>query len=150
MAFIALDLETILSKLDKLESDRKPDWGSMSAQRMVEHLSEMMLMAIGIGDFKIALTEEKATSMQRFLDTDKPMAKGIEVPLAPKETPLKHDELATAIDDFVDKWLAFEEYYEENPTVTNIHPYYGNLDVSQWKKLHAKHLTHHFEQFGLI
>lgn len=150
MAFIDLDLENILSKLDKLDANQAPNWGSMSAQRMVEHMAEMMQMAIGIGDFKIALPEEKIASMQRFLDTDKPMARGIEVDIAPKEAELKHNELATAIDDFVDKWLAFEEYYQENPEARNIHPYYGNLDESQWRKLHAKHLTHHFEQFGLM
>jgi RIO-like serine/threonine protein kinase len=27
---------------------------------------------------------------------------------------------------------------------------YGDLNFDQWCQLHAKHFTHHFEQFGLI
>ncbi|MFZ9657445.1 MAG: DUF1569 domain-containing protein, partial [Crocinitomicaceae bacterium] len=49
-----------------------------------------------------------------------------------------------------DAFLAFTEYYEENPSQTHLHPFYGNLNATQWARLHTKHFAHHFEQFGLI
>lgn len=150
MEFITLELENLITLLDKLEADSKPEWGSMSAQRMVEHLSEMIDMSIGKGNYTFLGSEEKLESMQRFLDSDKPMARGIAVEFAPSDSELKHSELELAIDDFVDKWLSFEEYYNENPSNMNLHPFYGNLDEKKWRRLHSKHFTHHFQQFNLV
>jgi hypothetical protein len=66
------------------------------------------------------------------------------------ETPLRNDELETAIDEFTDAFLSFEEWYEEDGGRTAVHPFYGGLNFSQWQRLHTKHFSHHFEQFGLI
>lgn len=148
--FIELELGTILEKLNNLSADTKPKWGNISAQRMVEHLSEMIEMSIGIGEFTFLGDKDKIESMQRFLDTDKPMARGIVVPFAPTSWSLKHEELELAVDDFIDKWLLFEEYYTEQPATTNLHPFYGDLDEKKWRRLHLKHFSHHFNQFGLI
>lgn len=150
MEFVSVDLATLISSLDKLSVDKKAAWGNMSAQRMVEHLTEMIQMSVGKGDYKLLITEDKIESMQRFLASDKPMAKGIVVDLAPNNSPLKHEELELAIDDFIDNWLSFEEYYEENPNNTNLHPFYGELNEEKWRMLHSKHFTHHFQQFELI
>ncbi len=150
MEFVSLELETLINVLDKLDANKKALWGKMSAQQMVEHLTEMIQMSVGKGDFKQITPDDKLESMLRFLDSDKPMAKGIEVEFASKNPELKHEELELAIDDFIDNWLSFEEYYEEYPTNTNLHPYYGKLNEENWRKLHSKHFTHHFQQFGLI
>jgi hypothetical protein len=88
--------------------------------------------------------------MQAWLETDKPMAKDVQVSFATPETPLRNDELETAIDEFTDAFLSFEEWYEEDASRTALHPFYGQLNYSQWQRLHTKHFTHHFEQFGLI
>ena len=55
-----------------------------------------------------------------------------------------------AVDEFIETFLYFEEIYEMNPELTEIHPFYGPLNYEQWQKLNAKHLTHHFKQFELI
>jgi hypothetical protein len=57
--------------------------------------------------------------------------------------------LELAIDEFVDEWLDFEQHFETEGQVET-HPYYGSLNKELWLKLHSKHFTHHFEQFGLI
>lgn len=150
MEFVSLDLETLISTLDKLKADKKAVWGKMTAQRMVEHLTELIQMSVGKGEYTLLIPEEKIESMQRFLESDKPMAKGITVDLAPANFELKHEELELAIDDFVDTWLSFEEYYEENPSNTNLHPYYGELNEEKWRMMHSKHFTHHFQQFEII
>ncbi len=150
MEFIEANIETILPILDKLTADTKPLWGSMSAQRMVEHLTDTVKIATGENPQKLEIDEEKIPRMLAFLDSDKPMAQNIEVPFAKLGTELRHEELELAIDELVDTLLHFEELYEDNPSLAEVHPFYGPLNYEQWTRLNAKHLTHHFTQFGLI
>jgi hypothetical protein len=148
--FITTELETILSHLNKLTADQSPLWGNMSAQRMVEHLTDTLRIATGKNPQDLLVPEEKIDKMVAFLESDKPMALNIEVPFATPEMKLRNEEIELAIDELVDEWLQFEELYENNPNHTEIHPYYGPLNGQQWMRLNAKHLTHHFKQFGLI
>jgi|TARA_R110000737_G_scaffold344050_1_gene370781 oxepin-CoA hydrolase/3-oxo-5,6-dehydrosuberyl-CoA semialdehyde dehydrogenase len=144
------NLENILKTLDKLSEDKKPAWGEMSAQRMVEHLSDTICIANGKNPQPLAIHEDKIEKMQGFLETDKPMARNIEVPFAGKNVKLRNEELSTAIDEFAEEWLLFEDVFESNPNHTARHSFYGDLNYRQWKLLNDKHLNHHFEQFGLI
>jgi hypothetical protein len=146
----SLALEPLLAQLCKLNSNTTPVWGQMQPQRMVEHLADALYMSVGKGDFKIEVSEDRIERMQAWLETDKPMAKDVQVSFATPETPLRNDELETAIDEFTDAFLTFEEWYEENEQRTAVHPFYGNLNYTQWQRLHSKHFAHHFEQFGLI
>ncbi len=148
--FVEVNLESILSYLDKLNPEAVPSWGEMNAQRMVEHLSDAVRISSGENPQKILVPEEKLESMLRFLQSDKPIARNIEVPFASKETPLRNEEFELAVDELVDVWLAFEEHYSENEAKTEIHPFYGPLNLEGWQRLHSKHFTHHFEQFNLI
>jgi hypothetical protein len=149
MEFIELDISEIIQKLDKLKPDSKPLWGNMSAQRMVEHLTDTIKIASGKTKFPLEIPEDKIEKMQAFLESDKPMARNIEVPFAKKDTELRHEEIELAIDEFLLEWIDFEEHFAEDENRTEPHPYYGNLNFEQWSRLHAKHLTHHFEQFGI-
>ncbi len=148
--FIEIDLETVLGYLDKLSAADKPQWGSMSAQRMVEHLTDTLRIATGKNPEKQIVPDEKLESMLRFLDSEKPMARGMEVGFAPKDAKLRNEELELAVDEFVEEWLDFEAHYADDPNRTEVHPYYGPINYEQWTKLHRKHFTHHFEQFNLL
>jgi hypothetical protein len=148
--FVATELEVVLPILDKLTETTPAVWGTMTPQRMVEHLVDVIRIATGENPQDLLMEEEKIPSMLRFLDSDKPMARDIQVPFATKEMPLRNEELALAIDEYTEAWISLEELFETNPAFTSVHPYYGSLNFDQWKRLHAKHLTHHFNQFGLL
>jgi len=145
-----LDLEAMLAQLSALKPNTTPSWGQMSPQRMVEHLADALYMSMGQGDFTLEVPEERIERMQAWLESDKPMAKDVQVSFATPQTPLRNDELETAIDEFTDAFLSFLEHYEENESATALHPFYGQLNYAQWQRLHTKHFAHHFEQFGLI
>ena len=145
-----LDLEAMLAQLNQLSLNTTPAWGQMSPQRMVEHLADALYMSVGEGNYALEVPQERIERMQAWLETDKPMAKDIQVSFATPETPLRNDELETAIDEFTDAFLSFLEHYEENENATALHPFYGQLNYTQWQRLHTKHFSHHFEQFGLI
>lgn len=148
--FIENDLGIFLQKLDTLQEETKPNWGSMHPQRMVEHLTDTLKIAVGENKQALVIPEDKLPGMLRFLDSEKEMMKNIEVPFAKKDTPLRNEELALAIDEFTDAYLNYLEYYEINPNQTQVHAYYGSLNFDQWNRLNRKHITHHFKQFGLI
>lgn len=150
MKFIATDLETLLPYFDKLKPETKPLWGHMSAQRMIEHLTDTLRIATGETPYPMEIPEERIERMVAFIDSDKPIAQGLKVSFAPENVPLRHAEIELAIDEYVDVWLDLETLYTVTPGLKNTHPYYGPLDFEQWKKLHSKHLTHHFTQFGLL
>ncbi len=151
MSFISLDLENLLTALNKLQPTAKPKWGKMSAQRMVEHLSESIALSMDKNHgYALQIPKEKIEAMQTFLAGDKPFLPNFKVIFAPESAPLKHDELELAIDEFVDVWLSFEDYASEQDDSVVLHPYYGELTVEQWTRMHQKHITHHFEQFELI
>ena len=145
-----MELETMLSILNRLSSSKTPLWCKMNAQEMVEHLSDMLMMSRGTGNFTIDVDAETIARRQQFLSSDKEMAKNIAVPFTKDIIELRHDELELALDEFADEWINFTEYYESNPSASVIHPYYGDLDYNLWLKMHDKHFTHHFKQFGLI
>lgn len=150
MNFIAADLSEFLILLEKLSADTTPNWGKMSPQRMVEHLTDGIKMSMGKGDFALEIPEDRVSKMLLFLDSDKPMAQNIQVSFALEDTPLRNLDLDEAIDEFTLAWVDFEELYENDPSFNAIHPYYGSLNYNQWLRLHSKHFTHHFNQFGLI
>ncbi|MEN9994672.1 MAG: hypothetical protein RL762_1329 [Bacteroidota bacterium] len=145
-----LDLEAMLAQLSTLQAHTTPNWGQMSPQRMVEHLADALYISMGQGDYSLEVPEERIERMQAWLDSDKPMAKDVQVSFATPTTPLRNDELETAIDEFTDAFLSFLEHYEENENASALHPFYGQLNYAQWQRLHTKHFAHHFEQFGLL
>ena len=147
--FVKADLEEILQLLNKLEEDVQPKWGKLTPQEMVEHLTDSLKLASGAIKQKLITPSEKIESMQHFLETDKEMIKNIKLPFAAKERVLRNENLSDAIDEFVEHWLAYESHFESGNT-TELHPFYGELNFSQWQKFNSKHLTHHFKQFDIF
>ena len=145
-----MELVTLLDALDRLTISKKPVWGKMTAQEMVEHLSDLLIMSRGLNNFTLNENEETIARRQQFLYSDEEMARNIAIPLRKDIIELRHNELALSIDEFTIEWLNFIEYYEENPGVTETHPYYGEMDFEKWGKFHVKHFKHHFQQFELI
>ena len=151
MSFISMELEDLLNALNKLSENTTPSWGTMSAQRMVEHLNESIYISMN-PDHGVALQipTDKIEAMQTFLASDKPIMQNFKAIFAPENAPLKHTEIELAIDEFIDAWLEFEDYAQSNPERNVLHPYYGELTTEQWIRMHQKHFTHHFTQFGIL
>lgn len=151
MDFNNVQLEDILKKLDELEPNTKPKWGKMSAQRMVEHLTDTLDLAIAnIENVVLEIPEDKVSKAQGFIHSEHPMPKNFEATFAPSDKGTRNDSIDLAIDEFAMKWVDFENYFESNPEQKTLHPNFGELDLELWRKLNAKHIKHHFEQFGLI
>lgn len=150
MEFLAPTLETAVEYMNRLESNTTPLWGNFRSQAMIEHLSDTVALALGEHSYPLSIPEDKIEKAQSFIDSDKEMPKNFSVSFVNIDAALRNADIALAIDEFVLIWLKFEEFFTENPTIKTLHPNFGELNYSQWKRLHSKHLTHHFQQFGLI
>jgi len=149
MDFIQPDLAAFLPCLNKLRADAKPLWGKMTAQHMVEHLTDVVRIGSDPHDSPLAVPEEQVEAMQAFLYSDEPIAKNIPNPAVREDYVCRNADLPQAIEELSEAWTAYEAYYQANPTAKVLHPMFGDLDKKGWDRMHAKHFTHHFTQFGV-
>jgi len=149
MPFIAWDLPEILVRLNKLSPSTTPLWGTFTAQQMVEHLIDGLSMSIGKLKIPLEVSLERAEKSKQFLYSDAPFGHDIKVNFVDINNPMRYDDLDLAIDELSLAFLAFTEYNEVNPDQLHLHPYFGLLTHEEWRLLHQKHFTHHFEQFGI-
>ncbi len=149
MNYIEPKLEIALKYLDQLHPETKPSWGSLSAQEMVEHLTDTLRIANGKSHFPLVTPEKHQEKSIEFLMSNSPIQKDLQASFAPEERTLRNENISDAIDEFTEEWISFEEHYEDN-TKRELHPYFGKLNFEEWQQLNKKHLSHHFLQFGLI
>ena len=149
--FIELSKVNILSYLNQLNKKQKPDWGNMSSQRMIEHLSDIVLISRSLNhEFSLKINPEKIERAQDFIISDKPLPRNVKVSFASEENKIRNENISKAILEFESEWGKYQEFFKSNPNVKTLHPYFGKLDFKLWNLLHAKHFTHHFIQFDLL
>jgi hypothetical protein len=149
MPFIEPTLSAFLEKIRIINDSSIALWGEMSAQRMIEHLSDSLKLSIKDHQFKQLIPEDKVAKAQNFLNTEHPMPKNFKVEFATPGTPLRTANIDSAIKEFEASWKDFETFFNEHPNAKTLHPNFGHLSHEQWLKLHSKHFTHHLEQFGI-
>lgn len=150
MKFIDSNLETVLPYFDKLSADTKPLWGSMNAQQMVEHLVHTIEMALGKHKYELEIKSSEFDNLRAFILSDKPLPRNFQAVFAPKNPKLKFEEIELAVDAYCEAWIDLENLAQADPKIEFLHPHFGPLNYELFKRLHEKHLTHHFTQFGLI
>lgn len=149
MQFIEPTLDTIVSKLEQLHADSKPLWGQMSAQRMVEHLTDTFILCRGNHSIPLQIPADKVQRAQDFLKSDAPMPKDFNAIFAPSNEPIRNSNFTEAIEELKTEWTKFIAFFEGHNNQKTLHPYFGELDFELWKRMHSKHITHHLEQFSI-
>jgi len=140
-------VDELMSRIDKLQPSAQRQWGKMDVAQMMAHCSAALDMASGrvnppriligrlIGSFlKSVYTNERPFSPNS--PTDKTL-----VVSDPREFGREREQLKTKIRDFHDRG--------EAKCTRNPHPFFGELNSSQWSRGMYKHLDHHLRQFGV-
>jgi oxepin-CoA hydrolase/3-oxo-5,6-dehydrosuberyl-CoA semialdehyde dehydrogenase len=151
--FTEMTSEKIEECLNKLSEKSKAEWGTMTAQHMVEHLEYTYRIASSeFGDFEIATPEKYLEKTHDSLYSFNPMPKGHNFPLAEKSgiESLIHSDLDTAKKMLLDAREEYLLYFKENPDKKIINVVFGELNKFEWYLLERKHLNHHFKQFNLL
>lgn len=143
-----------LKALDNLTEDAQPQWGKMSPQLMIEHLSlRFAYSAKKIVAAPFMSSERMAFYKAKFFNRDMPIqknftAKGL---IPPKQvSALRFASLAEAIQIYKKSAKEFDDFFKSNPIALTYHPFFGYLSKEEWIYYHAEHIRHHFIQFGLI
>lgn len=145
--FINLNTDEIQNCLGQLDENKQPEWGEMNAKQMVRHLEDTLRISNLKTQFDIVTPKDKLPLFVGFLRSDKEMPKGYKVDYF--ENPnLSDQKLENLIESHN---LELEEFFEhkKNSNYTAVHPIYGELNFDLWMRLHEKHYTHHFKQFGI-
>ena len=150
MAFIKVSPEFISDKLKNIKEDQKPLWGSMSAQHMIEHLTDALSLSLDDSHTIQELPEKYVDKAQSFLNTEHPLPKNFKAKFVVDNAKLRNTSISEAINELTSVLKQFEKHYSNNPDLKQLHPNFGKLNYKQWCALNSKHITHHFEQFELI
>ncbi|MCT4628342.1 phenylacetic acid degradation bifunctional protein PaaZ [Winogradskyella sp.] len=151
--FVEMTDSKIDECLSKLSEDAKPQWGIMTPQHMIEHLEHTYKIAAGeIQDFEISTPEKILEKVKNSLWNYDKFPQNSQFPLLEKDTlePLKHENLAIAIEAFKAQRKIYIEFFKAYPDVKLKNIVFGELNRYEWYLLERKHLNHHFEQFNLL
>ncbi len=151
--FVEMTEAIINDCLNKLSENVKPKWGIMTPQHMIEHLTYTYKIAAGeIQNFEISTPENILEKVHNSLYNYKPFPEESKFPLLPKDSleDLKHNNLASAIEEFKNQREKYLAYFRENPKAKLKNIVFGELNKYEWYLMERKHLNHHFKQFGVI
>ena len=139
-----------ISLLQQIPPDKRPAWGLMSLQQMVEHMRFSVDLAAGktgyVGDF----VSPDPSKMKAFLMSDKPFRENTKNPFLPEEpTALRNHTLQGAIGELQASLIDFSNTFESEPGKRVFNPIFGELDYEGQTLLLYKHALHHLRQFGV-
>ncbi|MFN5182619.1 MAG: hypothetical protein ACK5D5_06310 [Bacteroidota bacterium] len=139
-----------LTALNLIPLDRKSNWGFLSLQGMIEHMTD----SIGIGwkriHFPVQYSEDIVAKSKTFMLSDKPFKPGTKNSLM-SETPhpLRCSDLDAAKRELKLEIENFLEFWKNHPKEKVTNPFFGELNYNEWLHLLHKHAIHHLKQFGL-
>ena len=136
--------------LEKLKATSKPEWGSMNADQMVEHLIAGVSISLDDSPRKITTPEDKLPIFKKFLMSDRPFGRDLPKPKEFDNYPTKNGDINAKKTELLKRMQEMLQYFEKHPEHSSVHSSFGRLNVEEWKHLHWKHFTHHFLQFGLL
>jgi len=144
-------LDNYIELLKELTHDKKPEWGIMSVQHMIEHI----LLAAQMSNGKLVLEcfndKEKLPMLKRYLMSSRPLPQGFVNPyIGEGLLPLKYTNIEKARTELEKEVNDYYNYFDENPDAKLTNVTFGELEKDEWEVFHDKHFTHHLKQFGLI
>ncbi len=144
-------LFTFAQKASLLTEATSPQWGTMTAPAMLEHLTNALRLSQRKFEVEMKVGEREAAILKRrTIGSENPLPKNIDSPISPKDTPLQYATLAEAHAAFFSELASYYDFFSRNPDAATLHPLFGFVNFSEWEKFHFKHFTHHFTQFGLL
>lgn len=136
--------------LQQLNADKQPLWGRMNAQQMIEHFTDVMMVASGKIKLPIATAPDKLSRLREFMMSEKPFKENTKSPVLGEEpTPLRKRTKQASIGKLQEEIIYFFEAFEKNPGMKTTNPVFGELDFDMNVQLLHKHALHHLRQFGI-
>ena len=113
--FFETDINIIIDTLTLLKPNDKPEWGSMSAQRMVEHLTDTVNLSFNEHRYTLQLPIDKVEKAQKFIFSDYELPKNFKASFASTNDKIRNASINEAIIEFEESWIDMIEYFKNNP-----------------------------------
>ena len=140
----------LISLLQKIPDGTQPLWGKMNLQQMIEHFSDVVMVASGKIKLPIKTPADKLPRFREFMMSEKPFKENTKSPVLPEEPlPLKKNTKEAAIGKLQEELIYFFEAFEKNPGLITTHPVFGELNFEENIQAMYKHALHHLRQFGI-
>ncbi len=145
--FNSAENRELIGRIEKLTSETKPLWGTMSAAQMLTHCTVSLKMAFGeiIPEHNETFLNIGRMVRARLFDTD----------VFTKNLATTKEFLVEDNGRFDDNKILLIAYVKRFGGVSpdspdkSSHPYFGDLTMKEWDSLIYKHLNHHLLQFGV-
>lgn len=134
----------LLRRIASIDENAKAQWGKLTADRMLSHITESLKMAVGELDVAGKKLPIRYTPLKQLIIYLLPFPKG--APTAPellagKSGPL--DEYKAELRRLIDTFIARKGRRDWRD-----HPAFGKLSEKAWGVLVYRHMDHHLRQFG--
>ncbi len=138
--------------LKNITPDCKPIWGTMDAQRMMEHVAIAFKIANGKIEIPASAIDAKSVKLKRlFLLSDKPLPRDFHNPILSQGLKsYEHQSFEIAKQKLIDEVESFHFYFNKKTDSTCVHNLFGNLNYHEWLWFEYKHVMHHFMQFRIV
>ncbi len=142
--------ETVPALLQNLQEEQAPQFGLMTAQHMIEHLTSIIKSSVKrYGEPNPALADRQA-GFKRFIQGGA-VFKHRESDKTKADLPaLKYENFAEAVPQLSAGIERFYNYFEQNPDFKTYNQFMGELDFGELETFHHSHVCYHFWQFGLL
>jgi hypothetical protein len=138
------DRRAIHDRVGALACDRRAEWGTFTAPKMVCHLADSLRMAMGDLTVASKALPIRYPPLKQFIVYVAPFPKGL--PTAPELLARAPREWT---DEVADVQLLLARAASARVTDTwPEHPAFGRLSKRAWGVLIYRHMDHHLRQFG--
>ena len=139
-------VDTLISRIDQLQSTSQRQWGKMDVAQMMAHCSAALDMASGkIVAKRTFIGRVIGPRFRNLMTNDKPFGLG-----APTSKELKIVDSRAFAQEQERLKQCVREFQRggESRCTTNPHPFFGPLTPLEWSTGMYKHVDHHLKQFG--
>jgi hypothetical protein len=137
--------------LKKLKGNEKGNFGKLSPQGMIEHMSDAFGNAYGRIHQPLHTPQNVVSRYREFALSDKPFKENTpNAYMGSEPDPLRHADIADAIKELEGEIKAFFNFYRSNPGTKKLNPFFGEFSYEDWLHLLHKHANHHLKQFNLV
>lgn len=137
-------VEDLIARLSSIPADAKPAWGTLDRDRLIAHLITTVRYSMG----RLGTLPDRGNWFTKrilaplIINGIVPIKKNVKVPGAtPRAT--SRDDLET-LHALLEEYLQLVQADELTPPP---HPFFGDLGVDGWAKMHLAHFKHHLRQF---
>lgn len=143
--------EDLIQLVKKLSGEEKPKWGKLSAQGMIEHMTDSIGIGWGRLKYPMYTSPENLPKSKAFMMSDKPFKENTPNPyMGDNPPPLRNSTIQDAIKELEQEIQNFIQYHKNHPGIIIQNPFFGDLNYEEWLHLLNKHFRHHLKQFGLL